>query len=153
MPIGLVQSFWFLYIWMPDVIFSKGGFGSVPVILVGWLYRIPILTHESDVLPGLSNRLGSKFSKRIAISFNSSGEYFSKDKTALIGNPIREEIVKICLSNNPDDKEKARNFLGLINREPLSDRKPIILVIGGSQGAKVLNQAILRILPQLLRKI
>jgi len=146
MPIGLLQSLWYLYIWMPDVIFNKGGFGSVPVVFAGWLYGIPILTHESDMIPGLSNRFGSKFSKRIAISFDKSGEYFSKNKTALIGNPIREEMVKTCLSNNPDDKEKARNLLGL------TSQNPVIFIFGGSQGAKVLNQAILRILPRLLEK-
>jgi len=137
-PIGLIQAFWYLYTWMPDVIFSKGGFGSVPVVLVGWLFRIPILTHESDTIPGLANRLGAKFSKRIAVSFVSTGKYFPSQKTALIGNPIRSAI--------PMTSEKARTILGL------SGQKPIIFILGGSQGAQALNQAILGILPQLLEK-
>ncbi len=146
MPFGLIQSFWYLYTWMPDVIFNKGGFGSVPVVLVGWLYRIPILTHESDLTPGLANRLGAKFSKKIAISFDKSEKYFSKEKTALIGNPIRTNIIKACSSNSLEDKENARNILGLISQ------RQVIFVFGGSQGAQILNQAILMILPRLLEK-
>ncbi|MBU1292073.1 undecaprenyldiphospho-muramoylpentapeptide beta-N-acetylglucosaminyltransferase [Patescibacteria group bacterium] len=138
MPIGLIQAFLYLYVWMPDIIFNKGGFGSVPVVLVGWLFRIPILTHESDTIPGLANRLGAMFSKRIAVSFVSTGKYFPSKKTALIGNPIRSAI--------PMTSEKAKTILGL------TSQKPIILILGGSQGAQALNQAILGILPQLLEK-
>jgi UDP-N-acetylglucosamine--N-acetylmuramyl-(pentapeptide) pyrophosphoryl-undecaprenol N-acetylglucosamine transferase len=146
MPIGFLQAFWYLYIWMPDVIFSKGGYGSVPVVLVGWLFRIPVLIHESDTVPGLANRLAGRLAKRIAISFAAAEKYFPFQKTALVGNPIRSEMVQICLSTNPADKEKARNLLNL------TSQKPVILILGGSQGAQKINEITLGILPQLLEK-
>lgn len=142
-PLSLIQSFWHLYIFMPDVIFSKGGYGSVPVVLVGWLYFIPILSHESDAVPGLANRFGAMFSKRVAISFKSTEKYFSEKKTALVGNPIRLDLVQTCLSG---DKEKARNLFNL------TSQKPVILILGGSQGAEKINQLVLSALPNLLEK-
>jgi len=146
MPIGLLQSLWYLYIWMPDVIFSKGGYGSMPVVLVGWLYRIPILVHESDTIPGLANRWAAKFSKRIALSFASAKEYFPLEKTALVGNPVRSEIIQICLLTDEKMKEEAKGIFGLVGQ------KPVIFILGGSQGAQKINEFILQILPQLLGK-
>jgi UDP-N-acetylglucosamine--N-acetylmuramyl-(pentapeptide) pyrophosphoryl-undecaprenol N-acetylglucosamine transferase len=146
MPFGLLQSLWYLYIWMPEVIFSKGGYGSVPVILVGWLYRIPILIHESDTIPGLANRLTAKFSKRIALSFASTEEYFPPEKTALVGNPVRSEIIQTCLTKDEEFKNQAKKSFGLVSQ------KPIIFIIGGSQGAQKLNEFILQLLPRLLEK-
>ncbi len=146
MPIGFIEAFWYLYFWMPDVIFNKGGFGSVPVVLVGWLYRIPVLSHESDTVPGLANRLGAKFSKRIAISFASAAKYFPEKKTALVGNPVRLGIAQICLSTDSNKKEEARKTLGL------TSQKPVIFVLGGSQGAIKINEIILNTLSQLLEK-
>jgi len=146
LPIGLIQSLWYLYILMPDVIFSKGGFGSVPVVLAGWLYRIPILTHESDTIPGLANRINAKFSKRIALSFDRARDYFPQQKTALTGNPIRSNITQICLSNDPVIKQKAREIL------KLTSPKPVIFIMGGSQGALKISQVVLTVLPQLLEK-
>ena len=146
MPFGFLQALWYLYIWMPDAIFSKGGYGSVPVVLMGWLYQIPILIHESDTVPGLANRLAAKFSKRIAISFASSGEYFPAKKTALIGNPIRPEIIQTCALTNLGEKEKVKNIFGV------TSQKPIIFILGGSQGAQKINELILSTLSRLLEK-
>lgn len=145
-PVGLLQSLWYLYIWMPDVIFSKGGYGSMPVILVGWLYRIPILIHESDTIPGLANRWAAKFSQRIALAFASAKEYFPLEKTALVGNPVRSELIQICLLTDEKMKEEAKGIFGLVGQ------KPVIFILGGSQGARKLNEFILQILPQLLEK-
>jgi len=145
-PIGLLQSFWYLYIWMPDVIFSKGGYGSMPVVLVSWLFRIPILIHESDTIPGLANRWVAKFSQRIALSFASTKEYFPLEKTALTGNPVRLELIQICLLTDDKMKEEAKGIFGLIGQ------KPVIFILGGSQGARKLNEFILQVLPQLLEK-
>lgn len=145
-PIGLLQSFWHLYILMPDIVFSKGGYGSVPVVIVAWIYRIPILTHESDVLPGLANRLASKLSKKIAISFAVTEKYFSQKKTTLIGNPIRLEVIEICLSSNEENREKAKNMFKIISQ------KPVIFILGGSQGAQKINELVLESLPKLLEK-
>ncbi len=146
LPIGIIQSLIYLYVWMPDVVFNKGGYGSVPVVIAAWIYRIPVLTHESDTIPGLANRLGAKFSKRIAISFKKAGQFFPQEKTALVGNPIREEITRICQLDTPENKQKAREALGLYTQ------KPVIFIMGGSQGAQALNQAVLSALPQLLEK-
>jgi len=146
MPLGLVQSIWHLYFWMPDVIFSKGGYGSVPVVLIGWLYRIPILIHESDTMPGLANRWAARFSQRIALSFASAKEYFPSEKTALVGNPVRSGIIQNCLTTDEEFKNDVKKIFGL------ASQKPIIFIVGGSQGAKKLNDFILQILPQLLEK-
>jgi len=145
-PVGLLQVFWYLYIYMPDVVFSKGGYGAVPVVFVSWLYFIPVFSHESDAVPGLANRIGAILSKKIAISFKSTEKYFPAKKTALIGNPVRLEIVQICLSTNPGDKEKARGLFSIFSQ------KPVVLILGGSQGAERINQLVLSVLSQLLEK-
>jgi UDP-N-acetylglucosamine--N-acetylmuramyl-(pentapeptide) pyrophosphoryl-undecaprenol N-acetylglucosamine transferase len=138
-PIGFLQALWHVYIWMPDVVFSKGGYGSVPVVLVSWLYHIPILIHESDAVPGLANRFGGKLAKRIAVSFVTAEKYFPQKKTALVGNPIRIEITQ-------GSREEAKQIF------QIASEKSVILVMGGSQGAQPINEIILTILPQLLEK-
>lgn len=143
-PIGFLQSLWLVYKIMPDVIFSKGGYDSVPVVFAGWFYRIPILIHESDVVPGLANRLSSKLSKRVAISFVSTENYFPPQKTVLIGNPVRLTLVQSCLSGSEADKKNAKDIL------KVTGEKPIIFVFGGSQGAQKINEIILGVLPRLL---
>jgi len=145
-PLGIIQCLWYLLVYMPDVIFSKGGYDSMPVVLVGWLYRIPIVIHESDIVPGLANRIAGFFCQRIAVSFKVAESYFPAKKTALVGNPIRLEVVRKCLSSNPEDIEKAKQDFGIIGG------KPIIFVFGGSQGAKKINDAILGLSQELLPK-
>jgi len=146
MPLGFIQAFWFLYIWMPEVIFSKGGYGSLPVVLIGWLFRIPIMVHDSDAVPGLANRIAAKFATRIAVSFQEAEKYFPKDKTALIGNPIRTDLVQICVSENQEDKAQARGIFQIVGQ------KPVIFILGGSQGSQSINEMVLEVLPQLLEK-
>ncbi|MCK4474017.1 glycosyltransferase, partial [Candidatus Parcubacteria bacterium] len=92
-PFGISQAFFYIFFLSPDLIFSKGGFGSIPTATAGWLLRVPIFLHESDVAPGLSNKLISKFSLKIFTSFPKT-EYFPVKKTILTGNPIREEILE-----------------------------------------------------------
>ena len=138
-PIGLIQSLWHVFRFMPDAIFSKGGYGSIPVVLVGWLYRIPVVIHESDSVPGLANKILSPFAKKIIISFEISRQYFSPKKTVLLGNPIREELTQ-------GNKEEGRRLFGL------SSSKPVVLIIGGSQGAQKINEIVLNTLPRLLEK-
>lgn len=137
--IGIVQSFWYLFVWAPDVIFSKGGYGSFPVVLVGWIYRIPIILHESDKAPGLANRILAKFAKKIILSFPRSEKYFPnhQKKIVLIGNPIRREICE-------GDKAKARELF------KISSDKPVLFIGGGSQGAQKINEIVLNTLPRLL---
>lgn len=138
-PIGIVQALWHLLWYMPDAIFSKGGYASLPVVLAGWAYRIPIMIHESDANPGMANSVLAKFSKRVAVSYPEAEKYFPVDQVVLTGNPLREDIDK-------GNAQKARIAFSFV------DSKKIILVIGGSQGSKNINDKILNILPELLRK-
>jgi len=138
-PVGLIQAFWHVYIFMPDVTFSKGGYASIPGSFASWFFRIPILSHESDTVPGLSNKFIGKLSKIVAVAFQKPFEYFSKKKTVLLGNPIRQEIFL-------GSAEKCRGEFSIA-----LDRT-IIFVIGGSQGAVEINKAVLGILSQLVEK-
>ena len=131
---GFFQSLWLVWKFMPDVIFSKGGYGSVPVVIVGWIYHIPVFIHESDSIPGLSNRIATKFAARIGISFPKALEYFPAEKTAIVGNPIRTDLLYKV------QKEDGIKHFGLI-----AD-KPVILILGGSQGSQRINDLILEIL-------
>ena len=137
-PFGLIKSLIYLFIWMPDVVFSKGGYDSLPVVFSAWLYMIPVLIHESDTVPGLANRLASKFSNRIGISFSSAEKYFSPKKTALIGNPIRKKIVEKCILDNFQEKEIIKKKYGI------QSQKPVVLILGGSQGAQRINNLVLK---------
>ncbi|MDD5652346.1 MAG: glycosyltransferase, partial [Candidatus Moranbacteria bacterium] len=79
-PLGILQSLWHLLWFMPDAVFSKGGHGAMPVVIAAWIYQIPILTHESDSVPGIANRIIGKFSQRIHVSYPRAERYFVKDK-------------------------------------------------------------------------
>jgi len=138
-PVGFLQSLWYLFWLMPDVIFSKGGYGSIPVVFAGWLYRIPIVIHESDSVPGLANKILARFANKIIISFIETKKYFPSQKTILLGNPIRKELIQ-------GNREEG------IKLFEIKSKKPIILIIGGSQGAKKINEIILNTLPRLLNK-
>ena len=142
--IGIIQSLWQLFFWMPDVIFSKGGYGSFPVVLTGWIYRIPIILHDSDSVPGLANKITARFAKKIILSFPNSAQYFKKKyqsasggKIIVIGNPIRKELLQ-------GDKEQGRGLF------KIQTNKPVILIIGGSQGAQKINENVVNCLPRLL---
>lgn len=135
-PIGFIQSFFHIFFLNPDLIFSKGGYGSIPVAIAGWILQVPIFLHESDIIPGLANRILAKFALEIFISFPNT-LYLPEDKMVLVGNPIRREILKAT-------KEEGSEFF------KLTGRKPVILILGGSQGAQRINDRILEILIDLL---
>lgn len=137
-PLGFIQSLWKLFLFMPDAVFSKGGSAAVPVVLAAWVYRIPVVIHDSDAVAGRANRLLSHFATRIAIAYPSARNYFPEKKTALTGNPVREEILA-------GDATRGAGQLGL------TLEKPTLLVLGGSQGATILNEAVLHILPELFQ--
>lgn len=137
-PLGIVQSLWRLLVFMPDTVFSKGGYAGVPVVIAAWLYRIPIIIHESDVTPGLANQFAEKLAQKVAVSFPGAANFFNPSKVVITGNPVRDELAK-------GSKEEALKIFGL------SGTKKIILIMGGSQGAQTINEAILRILPELVR--
>lgn len=139
-PVGFIQSLWILLWYMPDAVFSKGGYASFPVVLAAWFYRIPVLIHESDAVPGAANLILGKLSKRIAVSYPSAEQYFLKSKVILTGNPVRAEI-------SQGDESKIRSALHF------TESKPVVLVLGGSQGSQVINGALVRILPRLLHRV
>jgi UDP-N-acetylglucosamine--N-acetylmuramyl-(pentapeptide) pyrophosphoryl-undecaprenol N-acetylglucosamine transferase len=138
-PLGLIQSLWHLLVFMPDAIFSKGGYASLPVVLAGWIYQIPILIHESDSVPGMTNSFLGKFANRVAVSYPQAETYFPPAQVVLTGNPVRNDVTQ-------GDREKIKR------RFSLSDLKKTILVIGGSQGSQRINEKILEIIPDLLKK-
>ena len=137
--LGFFQSLFILFFYMPNVIFSKGGFGSVPAVLVAWIYRIPVLLHESDSVPGLSVKFTSRFAKRIAVSFPRAASFFPAKKTALLGNPVRSDLFS-------GSKEQAKTIF------QLTGQKPLLLVLGGSQGAKAINDNLILALSGLLER-
>lgn len=80
--LGVLQALWSMFIVMPDVVLCKGGYGSFPTVLAAWIYRIPVIVHESDAVPGRVNRWAGRFAKRIAISFPSAARFFPKERVA-----------------------------------------------------------------------
>lgn len=138
-PIGFCQAFFHIFFFAPDIIFSKGGYGSFSTILAGWILRVPIFLHESDAVPGLINVFLTKFALEIFVSFPiRKTEYFPLKRIVSVGNPIRREILE-------GSKEKAKKLL------KLTLEKPVILILGGSQGAQRINDKILEILPEFLK--
>ncbi len=135
---GLVAAIFKMYFIYPDVVFSKGGYGSFPAIFAARILGIPLVIHESDSSPGKANLWGGKFAKRIAVSFEDAGTYFPKDKVALTGIPVRQGIAMKTTSG-------AEEFL------KLQKGIPVILILGGSQGAKIINDVVLQTLPNLLK--
>lgn len=127
--IGLLQSYFILLFYMPDVIFSKGGYAAFPVLVIGWIFRVPIIIHESDSVAGLTNRMLARFASHIIISFPANHPEFSKDKIIQLGNPVRD----------------LRYGVGAISSKEfhITTQKPILLIIGGSQGAEQINQLVL----------
>jgi UDP-N-acetylglucosamine--N-acetylmuramyl-(pentapeptide) pyrophosphoryl-undecaprenol N-acetylglucosamine transferase len=135
---GIVRAVVRVFFLYPDVVFGKGGYASFPTLLAARLFRIPVVIHESDAIPGRVNRWAGKFAQRIAVSFPEAAEYFPKEKVAYTGNPIRKTILLPA-------REGVFEFL------KLSRELPVLLVLGGSQGAQALNEVILNALPELLR--
>jgi len=135
-PFGTIQALFQIMLWQPNIIYSKGGYGSIPVILAGWFLGVPIFIHESDISPGFANRFAGRFAKEIFISFPKT-EYFPASKIMLVGNPIRREVLQ-------GSKEEATKIF------KLSNEKPVILILGGSQGAQRINDMLFQILTEIL---
>lgn len=122
----------------PDVIFSKGGFVSVPVVLAAKRCKVPAIIHESDMTPGLANKIAIPSASKVCCNFPETLKYLPEGKAVLTGSPIRQEL----LSGN---KIAAMDLCGF------SADKPVILVIGGSLGSVVVNDAVRQALPELLK--
>ena len=123
----------------PDVVFSEGGFVSVPVVLAAKKLHIPVVIHESDMTPGLANKLSIPAASYVCCNFPETLNHLPKEKAVLSGSPIRKELLT-------GDKAKALHFTGL------SGKKPVLLIIGGSLGSVIVNEAVRSILPKLLKK-
>jgi len=140
---GFIDAFFKVFAIFPDVVVSKGGFMSLPVVFAAHILRIPIVIHENDSVPGRANALAGKYATKIALSYAEAAEYFedkkthSREKIAFTGNPLRREILTPLT-------EGAYEYLGL---EP---GVPVITVFGGSLGAKRINDTVLSTLNELL---
>jgi UDP-N-acetylglucosamine--N-acetylmuramyl-(pentapeptide) pyrophosphoryl-undecaprenol N-acetylglucosamine transferase len=136
--IGLPQALIALYKLWPDVVFSKGGYVSVPVVLAARILRIPVVIHDSDAIPGRANVWAGAFAVRIGISYPDAASYFKhEERVALIGNPVRRGVKK-------HNTVEAREQLGL------DPNIPTLLVLGGSQGAEAVNNVILQGIKELV---
>jgi len=124
----------------PDLVFSKGGFVSVPVVYAAGLRRIPVILHESDLTPGLANRLSLPFCARICASFPETMDHLPAGKAVLTGTPIRAELFR-------GNRDKGLEFLGF------TADKPLLLVMGGSLGSKAVNEALRANLSWLLDRV
>lgn len=137
--IGFVQALFKLYLIMPDVIFSKGGTGALPVVIAAWFYRIPIAIHDSDAQPGMTNVVSGRFANKIFLSFEKAAAYFNSAKVEITGAPLRTELLGERVS-----KEAAKEIMGFDKTQPLT------LILGGSQGAVRINDFVVSNLNQFL---
>ncbi|PKM49499.1 MAG: undecaprenyldiphospho-muramoylpentapeptide beta-N-acetylglucosaminyltransferase [Firmicutes bacterium HGW-Firmicutes-7] len=136
---GCFQATKLLHKLKPDIVFSKGGFVSVPVIIGAKLNRVPTILHESDMTPGLANKLCLPFATKVCTTFAETLKYLPKEKGVLTGSPIRENLLE-------GDRLTGIRLCGF------TDRKPILMLMGGSLGAKRLNDVLRSMLPGLLTK-
>ncbi len=138
--IGFLQSLWHLFWIMPDAVFSKGGPGALSVVFAAVVYKIPVFIHESDSVSGLTNAISAKFSRAIFTAFEENAKSLNQNRNVtIVGNPIRRYII----SDIPK-KETAKKFLGL------NPEIPLLLFLGGSQGAVRVNNVVAENLKSLL---
>lgn len=118
----------------PEVVLSKGGPGALSVVLAARFCRIPLFIHESDAVPGFTNSFSSHFAEKIFISFEKTADFFPREKVLLTGNPVRKDFFA---RTDASGQETAKKFFGFV------PQKPVVLVLGGSQGAAGINDFIL----------
>jgi len=138
---GFTGAFFYLLRKKPDILFSKGGFVSVPPVAAAGLLGIPVFVHESDADPGLATRIGSRFARRILVSYPETRDCFPPARRELVtvtGNPVREAVYR-------GNRQRGRELLGL------DDATPLLLVLGGSQGALQVNLLVEALAPELVR--
>jgi UDP-N-acetylglucosamine--N-acetylmuramyl-(pentapeptide) pyrophosphoryl-undecaprenol N-acetylglucosamine transferase len=135
---GVVQAFIAVFQLYPDVVFAKGAYASFPTLFAARILGIPVMVHESDAAPGRVTAWAGKFAKYIAVSYKESFEFFPKDRTAHVGQPVRPELVHPAT--------------GGIEYLELESGVPVVFVLGGSSGAQIINEAILGALPELVQK-
>lgn len=138
---GFIKSFFLVFGIFPDVVFSNGGNTSFPVLLSARIFRIPVLIHISDSVPGRTNAWAANFAKKVSLGFPETEEHLSikRDKIAVLGNPVRRELLTSL-------SEGAKEFLDL------SEELPVILILGGSSGSQTINESIVDALPKLVQR-
>ena len=139
-PVGMAQAVGIVRRFAPDVVFTSGGYVAVPAGLAARLNGVPLMMHQQDVPPNLSNKLIAPLATRISVAFADSLSYFPGSKTLQLGNPVRQQILDV----RQVPAEQARRELGF------EAESPLLLVTGGSQGARHLNQIVCQALPRLL---
>jgi UDP-N-acetylglucosamine--N-acetylmuramyl-(pentapeptide) pyrophosphoryl-undecaprenol N-acetylglucosamine transferase len=136
--LGFLKSLFLVARLKPRILFSKGGFVSCPVVWACWLLRVPVIIHESDISPGLANRLSLPFAKTICYSFHETAAHLPISKAVRTGIPVREALFA-------GDAAKGRALWGF------TDSKPVVMVIGGSLGSQAVNACVRQSLDTLLR--
>lgn len=136
---GLGQAIHLIHKLKPNVIFSKGGFVSVPVVLAAKFCRVPAIIHESDLTPGLANKIAIPGATKVCCNFPETMKYLPAEKAVLTGSPIRRELLS-------GDAAAARQLCGF------DESRPVLFVIGGSSGSVVINNVIREALPTLLKQ-
>ena len=136
---GTINAIYKIFTIYPDVVFGKGGYASFPTLVAARLLRIPVIIHESDSVPGRVNKWAGGFAEKIAVSFKQAAEYFPKNKVAWTGHPLRIEI------ETPGSKTEGLKYF------KLESGIPTILILGGSQGAELINNTVLDALPRLIK--
>jgi UDP-N-acetylglucosamine--N-acetylmuramyl-(pentapeptide) pyrophosphoryl-undecaprenol N-acetylglucosamine transferase len=127
---GILQAYFLLNKLKADIVFSKGGFVAFPVVVAAWLKGIPVIIHESDISPGLANRLSFPFANKICLTTSAATKYFkNQKKIEVTGTPIRQQLFH-------GSRKKGRDLCSF------KDELPCLLIMGGSQGAAPLNQVI-----------
>lgn len=136
---GIITSIKILKSWKPDVVFIKGGYVGLPVGIAAHILSIPYVIHESDFVPGLTNRILSRWAEKIAVGFPVKGyQNLPKNRLEYTGNPVRSEL-------------SPKHRLEGIQTFKLSSDLPILLVTGGSQGAQAINDCVIKAIPQLVK--
>ncbi len=139
-PFSIFQAFFYVFLFMPDVMLVKGGYASFFPALAAKFMAIPLVVHESDSIPGGVNRWWGKRARRVFLSFEHAKQYFRADRSEVVGNPIRPVI------EEPLEQGAAKQIFGF------GDEKPVIFINGGSQGAQALNELVVTNLVEFTKK-
>ncbi|MBM7565223.1 undecaprenyldiphospho-muramoylpentapeptide beta-N-acetylglucosaminyltransferase [Paenibacillus sacheonensis] len=135
---GVIQAYRLIRRLKPDVVFSKGGFVSVPVVLGAWMNRVPVIIHESDLTPGLANRIANPFASKVCVTFGETAAHIKGNKAVHVGPIVRSELLR-------GSAVKGLQWSKLL------PGKPVVLIMGGSLGSKRINEAVRRNLPALTK--
>ncbi len=136
LPVGIFQALWYVGWYKPALVISFGGYIALPVVLAAWTWRVPVITHEQTMRPGLTNRIIAHLAEKICISFPDTVSQFSGNKHIVItGLPVRQHVLR---------SPKKAPF-------PIHPTMPLLLIVGGSTGSTSINEVVFAALPELLR--